>query len=1455
VAIATIEQLWRAAAKYQDERLRAKIGGVAGSMPGTVHGSLVAMAEDEDEDEQPPEVGPGGHLTEEYLRALGKMEGVSLPSLQSSQGPESGQPAGGRPRPMEAKYEETESPRSIAGEAPGGLLEPGGHVSATRPAGTEPVAPMSGKMATPAQMKAALHYERDQGKGTPDEKAQKVADHLTERPTYYVELERMMDADMGQLIRRSVVAVTPGDLAKGAIEKVQDVAASRRAEKARKKILAEKKAGKKGDSGGWEKGPRGGMRKRVGGKWVYRGKTTEEGRAERGTGLKGLKAGTFGEEEPQHPPPSAEREAMMRTHPPEKHPDLYYESEGGKISDEHRGKEGGPMPGEPGHDVQHPDTPHDSHPTHEGKSLDEAIKHLDSVDPKMLRKRGEHIAEEIGRKDPEAAKRIKDAMVHLEHAVQIGRAKRERGQSTKKEDMTASEALKSVLRDFNAAAAPASVLGPELGGVLKADEKKEAKDASAKAAEEEAKKSLSFVVPIAKSGPYASGRWGPVPTVAPIAGSSPRDETPSLPDYQEIYYQPPSDERRQLEEEQELTRRLATAKRNTGVYGFHGTGLPPSEPVLHYVSNPQAHAGPLLSARRPLFEAKETDDQRRAGMPPPYGPEKDGSDIERKTDRGRTPRSGDRRDDEVPTVGGRPTPRDKADDEKFRAKMERHRNPRTDDVVSYLCDIFGIDEEGEEQLRKKAAARLDKSELFEELYKGARGGKYIKRVPYYKDGKRRYRYYYRESAVAREAKAGEEVRLDGKTIRVEKVTEGSVTITIDGSTRKLSRNQYTQLLARHYGHRFYDHAEKRAKQAMNAVFRHVPEAMLADLRGDTFEARMKDLRTRAPAIYAKLEQSFQRAGVGPGTAKRILSRTLRRRGWTPDARAAAIGSVLTQKTNAKSFHEILRGAENLAGGARVEIKHVGAVVELRGHDGPERKAAFSDEAAKLAARAETELMALNKLIMKSAGDDDARMKVLASALSSTALQKLTMLTTAFPGLRDEVVDQARDALLEAPSLVGGPPKRQGSETSVFIAGEGGEPRALKARYVLMEAGDVVASHDPTKGFAKHGDYPEGVQERAYHRDKAEQAKVIRNAQKLRPEFIVNTNPDAVNGPPLVTTAGHALGGNSRTMSVQLAYAQHPEKAAELRTYLEQHAHEVGFTTQDVAALKSPILVRVVDDPQSNGPSMFGDTKRKHTKEEMRLLVRQMNESFTQGMDPRTMQVAMGRKLDEATLKSLADGMQEGETLAQFLSSSRSEPFINALRRAGIIDQRNHNQYITKGTKRLNADGRTLVSRILVGRLVNDADILSETRPSTVDAVARATPHMMAAKAYGEGYDVSSDMGVALEAYNDLQRQAATGKAHFGTSLDPGMSDREFDDLFRQVSMFGDEPAVKTNPRAMLLLKVLIKRPGPKQMATVFKNYTQEAAKHPEGQAGLFGAAPEPREILERVVDQAIGSKK
>lgn len=174
------------------------------------------------------------------------------------------------------------------------------------------------------------------------------------------------------------------------------------------------------------------------------------------------------------------------------------------------------------------------------------------------------------------------------------------------------------------------------------------------------------------------------------------------------------------------------------------------------------------------------------------------------------------------------------------------------------------------------------------------------------------------------------------------------------------------------------------------------------------------------------------------------------------------------------------------------------------------------------------------------------------------------------------------------------------------------------RYEVREMDDVIASHDPENQFRRRENYPQEAQERPYHSDEGEQQKVVGNALNYEPAFVVSTDASATNGPPIITQNGIVLGGNSRTMTLQMVYGQHPEKAAAYRQALVDNASQFGIDPQAIANMKRPMLVRVVSG--------------KFSPEDMAKRSREYNQTTTQQLqgekDPGKLEIPAPKKAGE-----------------------------------------------------------------------------------------------------------------------------------------------------------------------------------------------------------------------------------
>ena len=350
-----------------------------------------------------------------------------------------------------------------------------------------------------------------------------------------------------------------------------------------------------------------------------------------------------------------------------------------------------------------------------------------------------------------------------------------------------------------------------------------------------------------------------------------------------------------------------------------------------------------------------------------------------------------------------------------------------------------------------------------------------------------------------------------------------------------------------------------------------------------------------------------------------------------------------------------------------------------------------------------------------------------------------------------------------------------------------------ARYELRELSDVIPSHDPEAQFARRADYPENVQERPYHSDAGEQQKVLRNAATLEPGYLVNNNPDAVNGPPIITEEGIVLGGNSRTMSIQLAYASHPERAEAYRSSLKKWGQMFGIDPAAVDSFQRPVLVRVVEGGQD--------------AQAMAVKSRLYNQSQTQGLLAKAEGVSKGKLVSRETLDALTQGMEDFDTLRGFMASPKSKEFIQALFNDGVIEQTQLHR-LTDEHGLLNDAGKDLVENALRGHIVQDYDVLAAAPAGVLANLDRSLPALARLKARREGWDMSGVVTRALKLINRAQKE-----------------DRALEIMLSQGSMAGD--TAKAGVQAMALT---LKNATSKEVQLRFNALADAAERTHRGQS-------------------------
>ena len=449
---------------------------------------------------------------------------------------------------------------------------------------------------------------------------------------------------------------------------------------------------------------------------------------------------------------------------------------------------------------------------------------------------------------------------------------------------------------------------------------------------------------------------------------------------------------------------------------------------------------------------------------------------------------------------------------------------------------------------------------------------------------------------------------------------------------------------------------------------------------------------------------------------------------------------------------------------------------------------------------------------------------------------------------DKALRAIQELLKENPELASDPkiaaligpqkPKREGRTDEMFITIDGRERKA-EFKYQLIETGDAIPSHDPLS-FSKREDYPEGIQERIYHQDRMEQLKVQRNAgSAYEPSYLINTNPDATNGPPIVTPDGIVLGGNSRVMSTQLVNMNNPAGRERYKEKLSQDAAIYGFSQADIDAMDSPMLVRVYEPEQ---------TDKKH----MAKLVRAMNENKTQGMDERTAGRAAAAKVSQQTLKTLQRGLDSKEyTFNRFMTkpSKALDAFKEALYKDGILNAQNTSQLIRTQDGSFTATGREFLQYMLVGYVVNDDRLLPTLDYATMEQLTVSLGKLAAA---GIGETERASLQNAVAVYNNVisrdllpqkgkdiavKRNRAVDmvmleEQELGLAA-AGAEGSESDELSVSKIPIGElKDRVRKDPLSSAFLKILTLNPGKKGLETTVERLVK--LTEDTGQASMFG---------------------
>ena len=381
-------------------------------------------------------------------------------------------------------------------------------------------------------------------------------------------------------------------------------------------------------------------------------------------------------------------------------------------------------------------------------------------------------------------------------------------------------------------------------------------------------------------------------------------------------------------------------------------------------------------------------------------------------------------------------------------------------------------------------------------------------------------------------------------------------------------------------------------------------------------------------------------------------------------------------------------------------------------------------------------------------------------------------------------------------------ERPRQPVAVKIPNRADEP----AHYELLEADDVRASHLPSRGFQKNPAY--GLEnERRYHDEPGSRAKVMENAAKLDPAFLMES-VDANHGAPVIDHDNNVLGGNGQAMSIARAYESFPERGEQYREALKANADRLGIDPAQVDAMHSPMLVRRLE--------------RGMSREERQQLVTAMNDDFKDAKEKRASGKSRGERFGRRTLDMLSAGLKDAESLREYFDTPASVAVVERMMEDGVI-QRSERNALVGADGLLNPDGKKVVEEALRGRIARSYEALAKLPADVVGKLDAVIPHILVAEGIGKPWNITEHVRDSVDLLVGFK----------------GSGVKEPDTYLKQVNMLtGRAPVQDFSKQAIALFRMALDaKKG--EYVKAFESYLKNAKLSPE--AGNIPGVAKPQD--------------
>lgn len=255
-------------------------------------------------------------------------------------------------------------------------------------------------------------------------------------------------------------------------------------------------------------------------------------------------------------------------------------------------------------------------------------------------------------------------------------------------------------------------------------------------------------------------------------------------------------------------------------------------------------------------------------------------------------------------------------------------------------------------------------------------------------------------------------------------------------------------------------------------------------------------------------------------------------------------------------------------------------------------------------------------------------------------------------------------------------------------------RQVPVRYAVVDADELVASHDPEGRV--NPEYPAHLQPRQRERVASRQ-QIDEIATRLNPQRLAES-PEASSGAPIIGSDFAVESGNGRVLSVREAYRR--GNAGAYKAMVAERAKALGVEESALQGVERPVLVRVRQ----------GDM----TPSEREAFTREANVSAVATMSPVEQALSDSRRADFTKLQVADDGSIDTPSNREFIRLFLEE--LPAAERGQLLAENGS----------LNQLGRTRIRNAVFAAAYGDVDAVARMSESTDDNVRNITTGMLIA---------------------------------------------------------------------------------------------------------------------------------